>query len=84
MNPTEALSVSNKITYGKKWTIFLGNLILGIILVVAIYILVLIFGSVSDTLGIVVGIIGYIAMLVIMMAAAAYIYGALSKELDAI
>lgn len=83
MNPTEALSVSNKITYGKKWTIFLGNFILAIILAVAIYILVFIFSSVSDTLGAIVGIIGYIAMLVIMMAAAAYIYGELSKELDA-
>ena len=80
MNPTEALTVSNKITYGKKWTIFLGNFILAIALMVAIFILSYIFGSVSDILGVIVGLVGYVIFIAIMMAAAAYIYGELSKE----
>ncbi len=82
MNPTEAITVSNKLTYGKKWTIFLANFILIIVLSIAIYILVLIFGAISDTLGNIIGLIGYIALLTIMMAASAYIYGELSKELE--
>jgi hypothetical protein len=82
MNPTEAITVSNKLTYGKKWTIFLANFILIIILSIAIYILVLIFGAISDTLGNIIGLIGYIALLTIMMAASAYIYGELNKELE--
>ena len=80
LNPTEALTVSNKITYGKKWTIFLGNFILAIALMVAIFILSYIFGSVSDILGVIVGLVGYVIFIAIMMAAAAYIYGELSKE----
>lgn len=84
MNPTQALVSSNKITYGKKWTIFLANLILAIVLMIAIYILVMIFGAISDFLGAIVGIIGYIALLCIMLAASAYIYGELVKELDVV
>ncbi|GAB4379955.1 MAG: hypothetical protein Kow0042_29780 [Calditrichia bacterium] len=82
MNPTEAITVSNKLTYGKKWTIFLAYFILGVVLVVAIYILVTIFGFVWGFLGKLVGFIGYIAMMCIFLSAAAYIYGELSKELD--
>ena len=82
MNPTEAITVSNKITYGKKWTIFFAYLILGIVLVIAIFILMKIFGLIWGFLGSLVGFVGYIAMLCIFMAAAAYIYGELSKELE--
>ena len=82
MNPTEAITVSNKITYGKKWTIFFGNLILAVVMLVVIYILVAIFGFIWDFLGLVVGLVGYIAFFTIMMAASAYIYGELVKELN--
>ncbi len=80
LNPTEALTVSNKITYGKKWTIFLGNFILAIAMLVAVYILTYIFGSISSILGMLAGLAGYVIFIAIMMAASAYIYGELSKE----
>lgn len=83
MNPTEAITMSNKITYGKKWTIFLAYLILAIGFAIAILILVKIFGFVWGFLGSLIGFVGYIAMLCIMLAAAAYIYGELSKEVGA-
>ncbi len=82
MSPTEAISVSNKLTYGKKWTIFLGNLILSIVVIVAIIIITAIFSIISEGLATIIAIIGYIGLLVIMMAASAYIYGELSKELE--
>lgn len=80
LNPTEAITMSNKITYGKKWTIFFGYFILEIVLVVAIAILSAIFGAIWGFLGTLVVIVGFIALLCIMLAAAAYIYSVLSKE----
>ena len=50
LNPTEALAVSNKITYGKKWTIFLGNFILAVVMMIAVFIISYIFGSIADIL----------------------------------
>jgi len=82
MNPTEALTESNKLTYGKKWTIFLGQVILVIILYIALIILTFIFGKIATFLGVIIALVGYLAILVIMMAASAYIYGVLSKQLE--
>lgn len=82
MNPTEALSISNQITYGKKWTIFLANFILAIALIIAIYILVNMFGLIAEVLGVIAGLIGAVAFFAIMMASSAYIYGELGKELE--
>jgi hypothetical protein len=83
MNPTEAITMSNKITYGKKWTIFLGYLILYIGFFIAIFILMKIFGFIWGFLGALVGFVGYIALMCVMLAAAAYVYGELSKEIGA-
>ena len=83
LNPTEALTVSNRITYGKKWTIFFGYLLLMIIVWIAIGILSLIFGYISPILGLIISILGNIAIFSIMFACAAYIYGELSKLVDA-
>ncbi len=80
LNPTEAISVSNRITYGKKWTIFLANLILSVIMIIAILILAGIFNMISDILAGLVILIAYIAYLSIMLSATAYIYGQLSEN----
>jgi len=82
MNPTEALTMSNKLTYGKKWTIFLGNLILVLVLYIVLLIIVFIVSKISGFIALLFALVGYLAILVIMMAAAAYIYGVLSKELE--
>jgi hypothetical protein len=83
MNPTEAITMSNKITYGKKWTIFLAYFVLSIGFFIVILILTKIFGAIWGFLGALVGFAAYIAMLCIMMAAAAYIYGELSQGIGA-
>lgn len=83
LNPTEAIAVSNQLTYGKKWTMFLGYLFLSIILLIIMGILVGIFTYISKILGIIIGVLCYIAFISILMACAAYIYGELSKSLDA-
>jgi len=80
LNPTEALAVSNKITYGKKWTIFLGQFILAVVMMIAVFIISYIFGSIADILGMLAGLAGYVVLIAVMMAASAYIYGELSKE----
>ena len=77
MSPTECLIASNKITYGKKWTIFGGMFLLGLVLCIGIAIL-----SVLGRIGILISILAVIAFLAIRLGASAYIYGVLSKTLD--
>ncbi len=81
INPLECLFQSNKITYGKKWTIFLGMLLLAIILYVAVFILYFIFNQIATFLGILVGVIGYVAIACIFIGGTAYIYQILSRDL---
>lgn len=50
MNPTEAMTKSNDLTYGHKWTIFLGNLVVVLILMIAIAIVVKILGFIAGFL----------------------------------
>jgi len=82
MSPTEALVASNKITYGKKWTIFFSYLILTVVILIAIFILFKIFSFISEGLAAVVAVVAYLVFAVILVGANAYIYGELSKELD--
>ncbi len=86
MNPMEAIHRSNEITYGKKWTIFLGYLIvviatmiaLGIILGILSRILIHL-GAVGSFLTAVFGILGYAALGSIAMASMSYMYGELNR-----
>lgn len=88
MDPISAIKKSNEVTYGKKWTIFFGQLFLGLILgvVMAIigWVLGLIAGMIPSMLvsGIIMGVIGVLLvalMASIMTGASAYIYGTLTK-----
>ncbi len=81
MTPMEAIKVSNQITYGKKWTIVLGTLLIGIVLVIIIYILGFIGGLIGETVGAVLSFIGAVAFLPIVMGAYAHIYGVLTEQL---
>ncbi len=74
MDPMEAISTSNTLTYGKKWTIFLSYLVVGVVLAIA-------FGIVSWILGMIWGFLatlGGIAMAAIgvsvFVSIKAYIY----------
>ncbi len=82
MSPTECLIASNKITYGKKWTIFGGTVLLTLMLYICVAILFFVFGQISAILGAIISILAVIVLVSIMLGASAYIYGVLSKTLD--
>jgi len=75
MNPMEALSASNKMTMGYKWTIFLSFLIL----IIAFYILVFIF-KLIPILGTILIILSIIVLMAVVMGFYAYIYKTLSED----
>jgi hypothetical protein len=86
VNPIEAINQSNNMTYGKKWTIFLGMLILEIAAIIALFIIFWILGKIFGFLGffgtilmVIVYIVGYALFFTVLMAAYSYVYGALSK-----
>lgn len=80
MGPLEALRNSNKYTYGKKWTIFLGLLLLEIILGIIVGVLAFVGGMISETIGLILTIIGYLVIYPILIGALAHIYGVLAGE----
>ncbi len=84
LNPAECLTVSNQITYGKKWTIFGGSFVLSIILSLAIFILIYLFQQISEELSIFIGVVAYLVFISIMFGASAYIYQVLSQQLEEI
>lgn len=84
MSPSDAFALSNKITYGKKWTIFGAELLLGIVLLPVLFIILVIlralYGGEAEELKL------YATFLVLWLflvfpwglAASAYIYRVLS------
>ncbi len=86
LSPMEAINKSNSITYGKKWTIFLGRLVLfilaGLAVGIALAILGLIFkylGAVGMILSLLAYIAGMACFISIAMASKAVIYNVLVK-----
>jgi hypothetical protein len=86
VNPIEAINQSNNMTYGKKWTIFLGMLILDIAAIIALFIIFWILGKIFGFLGffgtilmVIVYIVGYALFFTVLMAAYSFVYGSLSK-----
>ena len=82
IKPLGALRKSNDITYGKKWSIFLGELILMIIVGIIFVIVVAIFSKIWGFLGGLFTFIGIIFIIAIAMGVKAYIYSVLSKEVE--
>ena len=80
-SPLEAIKLSNEITYGEKWTIFLGTFALVIVLYVALAIVYWIFSEITVILGFLVILVGYVAIISIVLGAYAYIYRILSQKL---
>ena len=76
----EALSLSNKLTYGHKWKIFLGFLVVEIAVVAAVGIVAWIFSLIHGILGLIIFFVGYLLLIAIIISLMAYIYGELSKE----
>lgn len=82
MNPMEAIAASNRITYGKKWVIFFGMLLLGIILAVVTNVLAFIGSLIADSVGSFLGLVGAIIVMPVIFGAYAHIYGTLVQQLD--
>ncbi len=80
INPIEAMTLSNKLTYGKKWTIFLSLLLVSLVGIIVIGILAGVFSLLSITLAGLIGFIGYLGLFSINIAVMSYIYGELTKK----
>jgi len=83
-SPLESIKNSNDITYGEKWTIFIGYLSLVLILGLFIGLCTAIVAvNESELLALIIGFIGFIAFTLVMVGCSAYIYGELNKKLTA-
>ncbi len=81
INPSEALTMSNKLTYGHKWTIFGSYFILNIVLIIAFGILSSILGSLLGFLGRLIMLIGLAAIVAIQISAQSVIYNTLTSKI---
>ncbi len=80
MNPTEAITKSNSVTYGNKWTIFGGMLVLGLIIFIAIAVVGWILSMIHFVLsGLAIIVMALIAKS-IYMCAWGYVYGTLARD----
>lgn len=76
INPAEAITKSNKLTLGYKWTMFFGK-----IAIVAVPMVVVIIGmAIGGTLGIIIALIGYIFVMPASLAGDAVIYKKLAGD----
>lgn len=82
LNPMEALKVSNQITYGEKWTIFFGTLLMGIIFYILVLILTGVGYLISELFASVLSFVGFIVFYPILLGAMAHIYGELVKKIE--
>ena len=81
-SPLESIKKSNDITYGEKWTIFVGYLSLVLILGLSIGLCTVIVAvAESALLALIISFIGYVAFTLVMIGCSAYIYGELNKKL---
>ncbi len=79
MSPLDALKKSNDLTYGSKWTIFLGLLALEIVIVVVMMILAFIGMKIHQVVGAIL-MLGVLALVVpVLIGAQGYIYNQLTK-----
>ncbi|MGJ4788730.1 hypothetical protein EHQ52_00175 [Leptospira koniambonensis] len=81
-DPIQAIKKSNEITYGKKWTIFLGSLALVLSIVIAAFILSYIAGLISQYLVYLIMFVISITFMPIMISSNGYIYNTLTKEAE--
>lgn len=83
LNPTAAITKSNNVTYGKKWTIFFGVLVLTLIVGVIAGILAAIGLAISESFGAVLAVVGVILSVSIIICGNGYIYNTLTSDVAA-
>lgn len=86
MNPIEAIKKSNDLTYGKKWVIFLGLVVLAVICQIAVGIVLLILSKILTLIPVLGPILLVVCVVAamglygsVMMSALSYIYGELTS-----
>jgi len=82
MNPMEALTTSNKITHGKKLTIFLGTFGIYAVAFSALWILGALFNAIAEFLGTLFSFVAAVFIVSLVISQGAYIYSVLSEEAD--
>jgi len=80
LNPTEALSASNKLTYGHKWTLFGIDLLVGILATLVIAIIGYITLEMDTTFGVIVIIILVLLIAPVYMGCHGVVYKQLTEE----
>ncbi len=80
MSPTEAINKSNSVTYGNKWTIFGGMIVLGLIIFIAIAVVGWILSMIHFVLSALAVIVLVLVAKSIYMCAWGYVYGTLARD----
>ncbi|TGK04278.1 hypothetical protein EHQ53_03775 [Leptospira langatensis] len=80
LEPSQAIKKSNDITYGKKWTIFLGSLLLVISIAIGGIVLGWIAGMISMYLRYLIALVLFVIFFPIVISSHGYIYDSLTKE----
>lgn len=73
-NPSAAITKSNNLTYGHKWTIFFGTLVLTLVVAAIAGILGLIGNAISPVLGVILGVVGMVFSVSILICGSGFIY----------
>ncbi|MBN2891524.1 MAG: hypothetical protein JXL97_06640 [Bacteroidales bacterium] len=76
LNPMQAIAKSNQITYGYKWTMFFGKLVL----ILIPYIVVMIGAAISGVVGAIIMLIGLVFLMPASLAGDAVIYKKLAGD----
>jgi len=80
LSPMDAIKKSNELTYGKKWTIFLGIIALYFAIAIGGGILLFIAGKIHALVSVIAFILVYVVGIVGMMGAYAHIYRTLTSK----
>ncbi len=80
MNPIEAIRVSNKITYGHKWTIFLGIFVLALLILIVDLAVTFLGAQVAEWFGAFLSFVVSVLFAPIILGGYAHIYSTLSKR----
>jgi uncharacterized membrane protein len=77
LNAAEAIRLSNKLTYGNKWTLFFVNAVLAIV-----YVILVVIFSLIPYLGVLLTICLFIVYFAATIGIQASIYGTLTKDIE--
>jgi len=80
INPAEALSLSNKLTKGNKWTMFFGDILIMLMFIIVIAIIGFIFMKISMILNVIIVFLLFIILISARLNSLGYVYKILTEE----